>query len=226
MKLTKLEVNGFVYGPKGDNNPRFVFIAIDDPVFGEIELSQAWNALTYRGYFVFLDHWDTKIVLADLLKFREQLKLRDDELAVAWLRPNDPPDFIYGIATVFSSSEPPQGMCKSVGRLRDIPHFTKIKQEPEFANARLKTDGCQISLCQGDHFEVGGKGLRVIIEAQPKDFEIPIKLARILLTGPTPGLIEFDLELDDPALDALDNGMRYFSGSSESCRFPVFCRAD
>jgi len=74
MILEKLGVVGFVYGPKGVKNPRFVFIAIDDPVFGEIELSQAWNALTYRGYFVFLDHWDTKIVLADLLKFREILK--------------------------------------------------------------------------------------------------------------------------------------------------------
>jgi len=101
-------------------------------------------------------------------------------------------------------------MCKNVGRLRDIPHFTKVKEEPGFANARLKTDGCQICLCQDDHLEIGGSGLRVVIESQPKDIEIPIKLARIPLTGSTPGLIEFDLELDDPAFDALDNGMRYF----------------
>jgi hypothetical protein len=223
MKLEKLDVLGFVYGPKGEKKPRFVFIAIDDPVFGEIELSQAWNALNYRGYFVFLDHWDRNIVLARPLMFKERLKLRDGELAIAWLRPNDPPEFIYGIATVFSGSRPPQEICKSAEQLRNIPHSTKIKAEPGFANARLKTAGAQINLCQDDHFEIAGKSLRVVIEAQPNDVEIPVTMARILIKGPTPGLIEFDLGLDDPALDALDNGLRYFSASSPTCRFPVFC---
>jgi hypothetical protein len=67
----------------------------------------------------------------------------------------------------------------------------------------------------------------VVIEAQPKDIEIPIKVARILLAatkpGAIPGMIEFDLDLDDASLEALDCGLRYFGDSLQSCRFPVFC---
>jgi hypothetical protein len=231
MKLERLDVTGFVYGPKGDKNPRFVFIAIDDPVFDEIELSQAWDVppKSYRGYFAFLDEWDPNIVLATPLKFKQQLKLQDDELAVAWLRPHDPPVFMYGLATVLSGAERPEGTCKKCEGVRDIPHTTAVNGAPVFGNARLRATKSQICLCPSpdEHLEIGGAGLRVVIEAQPKDIEIPIKVARILLAatkpGAIPGMIEFDLDLDDASLEALDCGLRYFGDSLQSCRFPVFC---